>query len=50
MADRSNKSEQAKAQAAERNAAQEKRGSNKFKSGSNVHQGIKGQSGQPKDK
>jgi hypothetical protein len=36
-------------QSAARKAAQEQRGSNKFKGGSNVHSGdSRGQSGQPK--
>ena len=46
-----NKSEQAKKQSAERLKKQQERGSTKFGSGSNVHNGAsKGQSGQPKKK
>lgn len=46
---RSNKSQQSKQQSADRKAAQQQRGSNKFGSGSNVHNGAsRSQSGQPK--
>ncbi|MBK6870970.1 MAG: hypothetical protein IPK24_21405 [Kineosporiaceae bacterium] len=44
-----NKSQQAKAQSTARKAAQQDRGSNKFKNNSNKHNGgSRGQSGQPK--
>lgn len=49
MVDKSNKNQQGKAKSLARKQAQERRGSNKFKGKSNVHQGgSRGQSGQPK--